>query len=171
MLFFTCDHYYNNDDFLNNKKKIKNNLEDNNKDSNEDSNDNECFICLEIYNDLNATVKLKSIVKYSKMCNCDGWIHNYCLDYWCKNKLKCPICKIDIEIDKNFYYFGLYNIDKFIILYFKNNIYIDIIYVSVKLVCIYYVIIYISYILTSLIFDIVIGKNIYNNVYNNIYSY
>ena len=53
---------------------------------------NDCLICLEI-NDKTHAICIKIQNKfYKKDCLCDGWIHQYCLDFWYIQNKKCPIC-------------------------------------------------------------------------------
>ena len=78
MLFFTCDHYNISDNFLNLNNKINDindNISNHNISNDITVNNNECFICLEIYNNFDYAVRLKSVDKYFKICSCDGWIH------------------------------------------------------------------------------------------------
>ena len=55
---------------------------------------NECFICLEIdCNDENP-IKLNENPYYPKNCDCNVWVHSFCLDKWYStSSYNCPICK------------------------------------------------------------------------------
>ena len=53
---------------------------------------NDCLICLEIYDKSGQScIKLHNLV-YIKSCLCDGWIHCICLEFWYDKNKKCPIC-------------------------------------------------------------------------------
>lgn len=55
--------------------------------------ENICFICLEIkdcFENKNC-VPLHGFF-YLKTCNCNGWIHLYCLNLWFDKKKNCPYC-------------------------------------------------------------------------------
>ncbi len=63
---------------------------------------NECFVCYEISNDFETyPISLKSQLNYIKKCRCDGWIHKQCLDIWCKEQNKCPICRLKLSEKTN----------------------------------------------------------------------
>ena len=55
----------------------------------------ECFICLQAEQGLVPRLKEQQI--YVKVCKCDGWVHNRCLDTWVDINKKCPICCILVE--------------------------------------------------------------------------
>jgi hypothetical protein len=75
MIFRTFEHYSN--DFLNEK--------------------NICFICYEIkLEDEIQPIMLNLQEDYIKMCNCNGFLHNICLQKWYDKSKKCPICRKDI---------------------------------------------------------------------------
>lgn len=51
-----------------------------------------CIICYE-----NARYTVKTYRKKSvKLCDCDYYIHEYCLNEWMKYDKSCPICKCKI---------------------------------------------------------------------------
>jgi len=57
-------------------------------------NENFCFICYEFK--INKERKPKELIKqklYIKKCECNGLIHNKCLETWFKMSGKCPICR------------------------------------------------------------------------------
>jgi len=83
MFFPTSNHYFEKAELLDDYYII---------DKSEESEENECLICLEI-NDKTDTICIKIQNKfYKKDCLCDGWIHQYCLDFWYIQNKKCPIC-------------------------------------------------------------------------------
>jgi len=88
MLFRTFDPYY--DDTI---KKVLPDLT---------SGQEECFICLETTLD-NETklIKLNGKNDYLKKCECDGTIHEKCLDKWVNIHNSCPICR-SIIMKENF---------------------------------------------------------------------
>jgi hypothetical protein len=61
----------------------------------------DCFICYEykIENEL-TPIQLKNQNIYEKICHCNGWIHNDCLDKWIKIYNQCPICRTVLD-DEN----------------------------------------------------------------------
>ena len=61
---------------------------------------NECFICLEIdCNDENP-IKLNESLYYPKNCDCNVFVHEFCLDKWYfTSSYICPICKENIFTD------------------------------------------------------------------------
>ena len=62
----------------------------------------ECFVCYELSTETElTTISLNSQTNYNKLCRCDGWIHNKCLDKWIKNQKKCPICRHEITKRNN----------------------------------------------------------------------
>ena len=64
--------------------------------------ENECFICLEIYYNTEIPIKLNESPNYPKKCECNIWVHNFCLDKWYSTSFYiCPICKEDIFTDVN----------------------------------------------------------------------
>ncbi len=64
--------------------------------------ENECFICLEIYYDTEIPIKLNESSNYPKKCECNIWVHNFCLDKWYSTSFYiCPICREDIFTDLN----------------------------------------------------------------------
>lgn len=81
MIFRVCDHY--NDNQYNYSHEV-------------------CFICYDFISDNeNTTIRLKFQNIYTKVCCCDGWIHNNCLNLWYKKCKKCPICRINIQETHN----------------------------------------------------------------------
>jgi len=55
---------------------------------------NECFICLEIYYENEKSIKLNESTYYIKKCDCNVWVHNFCLDKWYTTSYYvCPICR------------------------------------------------------------------------------
>ena len=65
------------------------------------SNENFCFICYEFK--MNKERKPKELIKqklYIKTCECNGLIHNECLETWFKISGKCPICR-EFMLSKN----------------------------------------------------------------------
>lgn len=55
------------------------------------NNSSECLVCLEMNN--NNMIRLGEITNYKKDCECNAWIHVYCLNTWLNNKCVCPICR------------------------------------------------------------------------------
>jgi len=89
MYFSTSNHYFDKIELLDDYSNIDN-LQDN--EDNEVIEDNECLICLEIIDKTDSIcIKIKNLF-YNKDCLCDGWIHQYCLDFWYIQNKKCPIC-------------------------------------------------------------------------------
>lgn len=90
MIFRVCEHYYN--DFIS----IENS-------ENIEHSEGECFVCFEIKTE-NEYKPFQLINQniYVKQCNCNGWIHQNCLEIWLKkSNNKCPICRK--KIVKNIY--------------------------------------------------------------------
>ena len=58
----------------------------------------ECFICLQDVesNYGTSTMRLKH---YQKGCNCDGWVHEACLEDWLYLKNSCPVCRKPMSSD------------------------------------------------------------------------
>jgi len=54
---------------------------------------NECFICLELLNNNETVIKLNESDYYNKICDCNGWVHNFCLNKWYSIAYICPICR------------------------------------------------------------------------------
>ena len=75
-------------------KKLKQKIKNNNQVEELCELKNECFICLEIdCNDENP-IKLNENSYYPKNCECNVWVHSYCLDKWYStSSYNCPICK------------------------------------------------------------------------------
>jgi hypothetical protein len=57
-------------------------------DENEEKEEPECFICFEN----TFVIKMKNQDTFFKPCNCDGWIHETCLETWYNHHRTCPIC-------------------------------------------------------------------------------
>ena len=72
MIFRVCEHY--SDDDLSNTTDI-------------------CFICYEFDTTFETRpIRLRQYLQ-SKQCNCDGLIHQKCLEQWNAKYNKCPICR------------------------------------------------------------------------------
>jgi len=98
---------------------------ENNINNNDDNNDDkgECFICYEIktFNG-SKPILLKNQSIYYKFCNCDGLIHNECLDHWFRLNEKCPICRIKVvEKTNNMILLSYINNNRIIIYLFVKN--------------------------------------------------
>jgi hypothetical protein len=100
MIYITSEPY--NDDYT---------YEDNNINPNYINAHEECFVCYEFFDKKNMyTIKLRNKTNYFRLCACDGWIHETCLDYWCSEYDKCPICRdIMIKKQKHFLLFIINN--------------------------------------------------------------
>ncbi len=69
---------------------------------------NECFICLENCHNNEISIKLDENPYYSKICDCNGWVHNYCLNKWyATSSYICPICRKYIFTDLYQYHYPL----------------------------------------------------------------
>ena len=53
----------------------------------------DCFVCMETIVNNQKTIKLKNQIFYLKQCQCDGNIHQECLDKWLQTNSVCPICR------------------------------------------------------------------------------
>jgi len=54
----------------------------------------QCFICFEYKNNFeNKPTSLRKQLLYFSNCNCDGNVHNNCLQLWLDNNKSCPICR------------------------------------------------------------------------------
>ena len=86
MIYRVCEHYYNDDcSIINYKLDTEQEVE-------------ECFICLQITNENDLKpVTLKNQHLYIKNCNCNGWIHQKCLEIWCIKNMTCPICRMQLQ--------------------------------------------------------------------------
>jgi hypothetical protein len=71
-----------------------------------------CFICYET--EIEAK-QLNLLKDYVKKCNCNGWVHNNCLNKWYEKCNKCPICRTTVYKNKTI---------NMIILENRNNCYI-----------------------------------------------
>jgi hypothetical protein len=63
----------------------------------------ECFICLEIKYNNEDVIKLNESLYYAKLCECNSYVHNFCLNKWYSVCYICPICRtiISDDVDKN----------------------------------------------------------------------
>lgn len=89
--------------------------------------ENECFICFEVSTQYEKyPLQLKYLEEYIKNCNCDGWIHNSCIQMWCDTNNTCPICRnrmiyIDFQFQYGFYIIHYVVLSKdFICILFSN---------------------------------------------------
>jgi|LauGreStaDraftv2_3_1035109.scaffolds.fasta_scaffold44963_1 hypothetical protein len=79
---------------------------------------NECFICFEVSNEYEKYPShLKSLHEYIKSCNCNGLIHNSCIEMWYNINNTCPICRnkiiyVDIEFQYGFYIIHFFTLGK-----------------------------------------------------------
>ena len=86
MLFRVVDHYSDDDFFDNGVVKKNNTCTD------------ECFVCLSVeLDDEECPIKLGCNDLYLRICRCDGFIHQKCLDDWYDVSKKCPVCRIYME--------------------------------------------------------------------------
>ena len=83
MYFSTTDHYF---DDTSGSRKCETNIET-----------DDCLICLEINDQTGVSCIRLHNLYFSKLCSCDGWVHEYCLDIWYINNKKCPICICDMS--------------------------------------------------------------------------
>jgi len=79
--------------------------ETNNLEIYKDMNNYECIICLEknskkfaIIRLTNALIKNKEDENLEKICLCESFIHQYCLDKWVEKNESCPICREKFNI-------------------------------------------------------------------------
>ena len=100
MLFRLCEHYSFNDgtkiSFSNSCKSSTN------------ENIIICFICFEERIHNQKTTKLNNQLYFIKTCQCDGNIHQLCLERWFSVKEVCPICR-NAMIEKPVILFGIFN--------------------------------------------------------------
>lgn len=83
-------HQLNNKENLDNKKLF-------------DEEDLCCIICLETDASFNKIKNMQSITDIKLFCNCNIYIHKYCLESWMKKRNTCPICLTKItQIDSIF---------------------------------------------------------------------
>jgi hypothetical protein len=47
-----------------------------------------CLVCLE-----DSAINIKTIPLLLKICECDYWIHEHCINAWLIKEPVCPICK------------------------------------------------------------------------------
>ena len=122
---------------------------------------NECFICFEYkIDDKFSPITLKTQKIYFKNCNCDGAIHNKCLNIWIQSNKSCPICRINVIIKNNSS------------LIFSNFIpYSIFIYLSIKKFFLKFFKIMMSLLFLYYVFDLYfyINKTRYNHIYE--YNY
>jgi hypothetical protein len=91
-----------------NKKKHKNKNKLEEKSENVCETTNECFICLENYYNDEVSIKLNENPYYSKNCDCNSWVHNYCLNKWyATSSYICPICRKYIFTDLYQYHYSI----------------------------------------------------------------
>jgi len=65
---------------------------------NDEISSNICFICYEIENDIgDRTIQINSKEDYIKICICNLWVHNNCLNKWYENSNVCPICRSQVN--------------------------------------------------------------------------
>ena len=77
---------------------------------------NECFICFEVSNEHEKKPsRLNDHINFIKSCQCDGWIHNDCIETWYNMHGKCPICCVKITYLKFEYHYLFYIMNYFII--------------------------------------------------------
>lgn len=69
MLFQTCEHYD-----LNNTP--------------------DCMVC---FDNTYTTIRLCNQTYYTRICECDGWIHPHCLTKWIRVTNRCPICRANVQ--------------------------------------------------------------------------
>lgn len=85
---------------------------------------NECFVCLDSGISNEKLIKLKNQILYFKICVCDGYIHDSCLNKWYKLQSSCPICRTHIC--------KLPSFKTRIITYFFRNRMISFIYIKIN---------------------------------------
>jgi hypothetical protein len=63
----------------------------------------DCFICLQEQSTETKLlpIRLKNQNSYIKLCGCDGWIHDSCLDNWYQSKGCCPICRKTMRVNSD----------------------------------------------------------------------
>lgn len=77
---------------------------------------NECFICFEVSNQKeNSPSRLNNQIEFFKICSCDGWVHNKCIEKWCNIYNTCPICHEKMKYTDIDFLYGLYIIHYFIL--------------------------------------------------------
>jgi hypothetical protein len=147
MLFIVCEHYDDNQPII---YKLNNNEE------------NECLICFEITNfDETNPISLRNQPYYYKICNCDCYIHKYCLKLWVEKNKKCLICREEL-IENNIFAIFFYKY-----LPYGRHIYFIILYISKK----FFKIMYITFCVFLFIECYLVRKIFYysnNNIYHEI---
>jgi hypothetical protein len=100
----------------------------------EKDNIEECFVCLQQENGNNIPIKLLNQDLYIKTCNCDGYIHSYCLTRWYNINLSCPICRREMVMIQNE---KIYNFlkNKKIVIFVYSNIHETIISLKKSFLC------------------------------------
>jgi hypothetical protein len=89
-------------------KKTKRKLKNNNQVEQLCDIKNECFICLENYHNNEISIKLNENPYYQKKCDCNVWVHNFCLDKWYSaSSYICPICREYIFTDLYQYHYPI----------------------------------------------------------------
>jgi hypothetical protein len=115
MIFRTYEHYYENE----NEYKFKN---------------IDCFICFEnilCYDFLNLNNNYNN---YNKRCNCNGYIHQKCLDKWYLMTKSCPICRKPIIKNNNLFNDFLKNKQLIINKLTNNKLFFFITYIVIKII-------------------------------------
>jgi hypothetical protein len=87
---------------------------------------NDCFFCLDIIVDSEIEkTHLKYNKYYIKTCQCDGYIHNECLEKWYNKHKKCPICRNIVFEKKELFIENIENINILTnYLYIKKKLFI-----------------------------------------------
>ena len=87
---------------MNKKNKNKNKKERKLKEKeSEQEQEKECLICLEYKYDNEIPIKLNESEYYTKLCDCNSLVHNFCLNKWYSVSYNCPICRTNIYEDIN----------------------------------------------------------------------
>ena len=90
-------------------------------DNSQPDRDDDCFVCMETVLNNKQTIKLNKQIFYLKQCQCDGNIHQECLDKWIRTNNVCPICRSSM-IQNDYVLIKLAN----------SNYYVIIVYLSLK---------------------------------------
>ena len=132
----------------------------------EENKENECFICFEVSNKYEKNPsRLSNKIDYFKNCQCDGWIHDNCLEKWYLLNETCPICRNKVVYINTEFHYIVHIIEFF--LYIRNFIarfYIVYYY--------YYLKIFIWCMLTKYMYEIIVtSTDIFdkNTLENNYY--
>jgi hypothetical protein len=128
--------------------------------------ENRCFICFEVSNQYeNTPSKLSDNIHFLKNCQCDGWVHDFCIEKWYYFKEICPICRNRI-IYVNFEFHYMLDIINFYFYIFKNI-------TTITRRLHFFLKIYIFYTLTNYMFQIILNatskfnKNDLEHIYYN----